>query len=66
MQVRRLVFEPEHEQLRETTRQYIEREVAPNAEKWENERIIDRSAYVAAGNYGLIGFNMPIGRDLGL
>jgi alkylation response protein AidB-like acyl-CoA dehydrogenase len=57
--MKRLVFEPEHEQLRETTRQYIEREVAPNAEKWERERIVDRSAYVAAGKYGLIGFNMP-------
>ncbi|BBU21138.1 acyl-CoA dehydrogenase [Mycobacterium xenopi] len=57
--IKRLVFEPEHEQLRQTARQYIEREVAPNAEKWERERIVDRSAYVAAGKYGLIGFNMP-------
>jgi long-chain-acyl-CoA dehydrogenase len=57
--MKRLVFEPEHEQLRETTRQFIEREVAPNAEKWERDRIVDRSAYVAAGKYGLIGFNMP-------
>ena len=57
--MKRLIFEPEHEQLRETTRQYIEREVEPNAEKWERERIVDRSAYVAAGKYGLIGFNMP-------
>ena len=57
--MRRLVFEPEHDQLRETTKLYIEREVAPNAEKWEQERIVDRSAYLAAGKYGLIGFNMP-------
>jgi long-chain-acyl-CoA dehydrogenase len=57
--VNRVIFEPEHEQLRETTRQFIEHEVAPNAEKWERERIVDRSAYVAAGKYGLIGFNMP-------
>jgi long-chain-acyl-CoA dehydrogenase len=57
--VRRLAFDPEHEQLRETVRQYIEREVAPNAEQWERERIVDRSAYIAAGKYGLIGFNMP-------
>ncbi|WP_090422663.1 acyl-CoA dehydrogenase family protein [Mycobacterium europaeum] len=57
--MRRLVFEAEHEQLRETARQFIEREVAPHAEKWERERIVDRSAYVAAAKYGLIGFNMP-------
>jgi alkylation response protein AidB-like acyl-CoA dehydrogenase len=57
--MKRLIYDAEHEQLRETTKQYIEREVAPNAEKWERERIVDRSAYVAAGKYGLIGFNMP-------
>jgi hypothetical protein len=57
--VKRLVFETEHEQLRETARQYIEREVAPHAEKWERERIVDRSAYQAAAKYGLTRFNMP-------
>jgi alkylation response protein AidB-like acyl-CoA dehydrogenase len=57
--MKRLIFEAEHEQLRETTRDYIERELVPHAEKWERERIVDRSAYVAAGKYGLIGFNMP-------
>ena len=57
--MKRLVFEPEHEALRETTRQYIESELVPHAEKWEAERIVDRSAFVAAGKYGLIGFNMP-------
>ena len=57
--MKRCVFETEHEQLRETTKQYIERELVPNAEKWERERIVDRSAFVTAGKYGLIGFNMP-------
>ena len=57
--MKRRIYEAEHEALRETTRQYIEREIAPNAEQWEAERLVDRSAYVAAGKYGLIGFNMP-------
>jgi alkylation response protein AidB-like acyl-CoA dehydrogenase len=57
--MKRTVFEPEHEALRETTRQFIESELVPNAEKWEADRIVDRSAFVAAGKYGLIGFNMP-------
>ncbi|MGV0793477.1 acyl-CoA dehydrogenase family protein [Mycolicibacterium sp. XJ1819] len=57
--MKRLIYEADHEQFRETTRQYIEREVVPHAERWERERIVDRSAYVAAGKYGLIGFNMP-------
>ena len=57
--MKRRIFDAEHEQLRETTRQYVQQEVLPNTEKWERERIVDRSAYVAAGKYGLIGFNMP-------
>ena len=57
--MKRLVFEPEHEALRETTRQFIETELVPNAERWEADRIVDRSAFMAAGKYGLIGFNMP-------
>ena len=57
--MKRRIYEAEHEALRETTRQYIEREIAPNAERWEAERLVDRSAYIAAGKYGLIGFNMP-------
>src|SRR5271168_709563 len=57
--MRRLIFDPEHDQLRGTAQQYIEREVAPHAERWERERIVDRSAFLAAGKYGLIGFNMP-------
>ncbi len=57
--MKRLIFEEEHEQLRATARQFLEKECAPYAEKWDSERIVDREAYVAAGKYGLIGFNMP-------
>jgi alkylation response protein AidB-like acyl-CoA dehydrogenase len=57
--VKRLVFEPEHEQLRDTARQFLEKECAPHAENWESQRLVDRESYVAAGKYGLIGFNLP-------
>ena len=57
--MKRLVFEDEHEQLRATARQFLEKECAPHAEKWESERLVDRESYVAAGKYGLIGFGMP-------
>ena len=57
--MKRLIFDEEHEQLRETARQFLEKECAPYAEKWESDRIVDRDAYVAAGKYGLIGFNLP-------
>ena len=57
MQVRALVGE--RQQLRETARQFLEKECAPHVEKWESERLVDRESYMAAGKYGLIGFNMP-------
>jgi long-chain-acyl-CoA dehydrogenase len=57
--MRRLVLEAEHEEFRKTVRDYIERELEPNAEQWESARLVDRSAWVTAGKYGLIGFNMP-------
>ncbi|GAC1642738.1 MAG: acyl-CoA dehydrogenase family protein [Mycobacterium sp.] len=57
--MKRKIYGAEHEALRETTKQFIDREIAPNADKWERDHIVDRSAYVAAGKYGLIGFNMP-------
>ena len=57
--MKRLIFEAEHEALREPPASTSNANWCPNAEKWEEERIVDRSAYVAAGKYGLIGFNMP-------
>ncbi|EKF22753.1 acyl-CoA dehydrogenase, N-terminal domain protein [Mycolicibacterium hassiacum DSM 44199] len=57
--MKRTIYEPEHEEFRNTVREYIERELVPHQEKWEQQRIVDREAYIAAGKYGLIGFNMP-------
>ena len=57
--MKRLVMEAEHDAFRETVRQYIDRELKPYAQQWETERLVDRSAFVTAGKYGLIGFNMP-------
>src|SRR6478735_1238642 len=57
--MKRLVLETEHETFRDSVRDFIERELEPHAEKWEADRLVDRSSWVAAGKYGLIGFNMP-------
>src|SRR6195952_2184190 len=57
--MKRLVLEAEHEAFRQTVRDFIERELEPNAERWESDRLVDPSAWVAAGKFGLIGFNMP-------
>ncbi|GAB2963971.1 acyl-CoA dehydrogenase family protein [Amycolatopsis acidiphila] len=57
--MRRTIFEPEHEQFRETVRQFLVREVEPHVARWEAAGIVDREVYLAGGKYGLLGFNVP-------
>ncbi|MFE6926113.1 acyl-CoA dehydrogenase family protein [Nocardia sp. NPDC057663] len=54
--MRRALYEADHEAYRETVRAFLEREVAPNKDKWDEDRWIDREVYkkaAAAGVYGL-------------
>jgi len=57
--MRRTVYEPEHEQFRETVKEFLVREVAPHGERWEKAGIVDREVYRAGGKYGLLGFSIP-------
>ena len=57
--MRRTVYGPEHEQFREVVREFLAREVAPQARAWEKAGIVDREVYRAAGKHGVIGFNVP-------
>jgi alkylation response protein AidB-like acyl-CoA dehydrogenase len=57
--MRRTLFEPDHEDFRAVAREYVEREVTPHLARWEQERFIDRSAWLAAGKQGLIGMSVP-------
>jgi len=52
--MRRLIFEPEHEQFRETARAFMQAEVAPNIEKWREQGMVDREVYQKAGQAGLL------------
>jgi long-chain-acyl-CoA dehydrogenase len=40
-------------------RQFIAREVVPNQQRWEQERLVDRSVWTAAGRQGLLGIAAP-------
>lgn len=57
--MRRTIFEPEHQEFRATARSFFEAECAPHTEKWERQGHADRSAWLAAGKLGLIGWDMP-------
>jgi alkylation response protein AidB-like acyl-CoA dehydrogenase len=57
--VQRNLYEPDHEAFREVVQAFIKREVTPNAERWEEERSVDRQAWLAAGKQSLIGLLIP-------
>jgi acyl-CoA dehydrogenase len=52
--MRRLIFEPEHEQFRDTVRRFFQNEVAPHGERWRQQGHVDRSIYRLAGEQGLL------------
>jgi acyl-CoA dehydrogenase len=50
----RSVYEEEHELFRDMVRKFIARSVAPNQNRWEEEGIVGRDLWRAAGEAGLI------------
>lgn len=52
--MRRLIFEPEHEQFRQSVRHFMQTEVAPHAERFRAAGIVDRELYTKAGAAGLL------------
>ena len=52
-------FGEEHEELRETISRFIEREIAPNVEEWEEAREFPRSLYERCGELGFLGLKYP-------
>jgi alkylation response protein AidB-like acyl-CoA dehydrogenase len=55
----RTIFTPEHDLFRESFRQFVQREIVPNNEKWEAAGIVDRSLFEAAGAAGFLGIAVP-------
>ena len=54
--MRRNIFEQVHDDFRATAREFFERHCVPNVEKWEKQGRVDREAWLAAGEAGLIGW----------
>ena len=57
--MQRTVFEPEHEMFRESARGFLEREILPNAQAWDEAGIVDKSMFRKAGAAGLLGMAIP-------
>jgi acyl-CoA dehydrogenase len=52
-------FSGEHEELRETVRRFVEKEIAPNVMEWEDRRQFPRELYRRCGELGFLGLKFP-------
>jgi len=57
--MRRNLYDQDHEAFREVVQAYVKREVTPNEQRWEEERNVDRQAWLAAGKQAIIGLRVP-------
>jgi len=59
MSEREPFFTEEHDMFRAMVRQFVESELAPHAEEWEEAEIFPREVFLEAGEQGLLGLNYP-------
>ena len=52
--MKRVIFDPEHEQFRDSVRRFMQAEVGPHADRWRAAGMVDRETYLKAGAQGLL------------
>ncbi|MGB0121608.1 MAG: acyl-CoA dehydrogenase family protein [Solirubrobacterales bacterium] len=52
-------FGTEHEDLRESVRRFVEKEIAPHVDAWEEERLFPRELFDRCGELGFLGLKFP-------
>jgi acyl-CoA dehydrogenase len=55
----RHIFQPEHEQFRDSVRKFIDREIRPHHHQWEKDGIVPRDLWLKAGDAGLLCCTIP-------
>ena len=53
------MFTQDHELFRQSVRQFIENEVKPHVQQWEDDEMIPRSVFKRMGELGFLGINFP-------
>jgi alkylation response protein AidB-like acyl-CoA dehydrogenase len=57
--MKRTIFEEEHQLFRETFKQFVEKEMVPHNNVWEQEGIVSRELFEKAGEHGFLGIDLP-------
>jgi alkylation response protein AidB-like acyl-CoA dehydrogenase len=53
------LYDGDHEAFRAVVREFVDREVRPNLQRWDEAHLIDREVWLAAGKQGVIGLPVP-------
>ncbi len=53
------LFDPEHELFRDSVRSFLDKEVVPHHQSWEQAGIVDRDLFRKAGSHGFLGMAVP-------
>jgi alkylation response protein AidB-like acyl-CoA dehydrogenase len=59
MSVPRTLFNEDHEAFRDTVRRFMEQEVVPHHDRWEEQHFVDREVWLKAGENGFLCASMP-------
>ena len=57
--IERSLFTPDHEAFRDAFRRFMEKEIAPFHEQWEEQGYVDRKVWNKAGENGFLCMTMP-------
>src|SRR6185436_6159476 len=55
----RTLFAPEHETFRDSVRRFLEPEVKPHDERWQEQGYVDKGVWRKAGENGFLCMSMP-------
>jgi alkylation response protein AidB-like acyl-CoA dehydrogenase len=48
------IFDEEHEMFRDAARSFLQKEIGPHADRWAEQEIVDREAFLKAGAQGML------------
>lgn len=57
--MRRRLYEQDHEDYRQIVREFVDREVTPHLERFDDQHLVDRETWLAAGKQGILGVAVP-------
>ncbi len=55
----RMIFNEEHELFRQSVKDFIAREISPNNQEWENQKMVSRESWLKLGENGFLGIQAP-------